>query len=91
MSPDWRTSENYEDSDDVVDEEAVEEVEFAEPEDSQPKAEFTTDQILRLEAWLAELKDHNERISEVEGLIADLRAEKEDKLHHLTGVEVARE
>jgi hypothetical protein len=91
MSPDWRTSENYEDSDEVVDEEDVEEVEFAEPEDSHPKSEFTTDQILRLEAWLAELKDHNERISEVEGLIEDLRAEKEDKLHHLTGIEVARD
>jgi hypothetical protein len=91
MSPDWRTSENHEDSDDVVDDEAVEEVEFAEPEGSHPKAEFTTDQILRLEAWLAELKDQNERISEVEGLIEDIRAEKEDKLHHLTGVEVARE
>jgi len=92
MSPDWQTSENYEGSDAVVDDEADYDVEFAVPVDEVlPKSEFTTDQILRLEAWLTELKEHNERILEIEALMGDLRTEKEDDLHHLLGLEVARD
>jgi chromosome segregation ATPase len=96
MSPDWNVADDREQE---FDGETFEKTEGAgepqaasasEPE-VKPKSEFTTDQIVRLESWLSELKEHNERISEIEGLMEDLRSEKEDEMHHLAGVEVARE